>query len=272
METPLAILFGCIVGFSLGLTGGGGAIFAVPLLVYGLNIAPREAVLISLFVVGVTAFVGFVQRAVKHTVEFPTAFLFGAAGMTTAPLGARLAAVIPEWLLLLGFSGLMLLIAGRMWLKASADSQAVVCAPTDENAGPHCKRDPQGQLRLTSRCVLLLTVVGLATGVLTGLFGVGGGFLIVPALMTFSGMGIQRAVGTSMLVVALVSASGIGSSLFFGEAIQFAVALPFLLGSQLGLVAGTLTAGRLEGPRLQQVFAAAIVVVAIFVIVRTLMN
>lgn len=272
METPLAILFGCIVGFSLGLTGGGGAIFAVPLLVYGLNTAPREAVLISLFVVGVTAFVGFVQRALKRTVEFPTALLFGAAGMTTAPVGSRLAAMTPEWLLLLGFSGLMILIAGRMWLKASADGHTGVGVPIDDNAGPHCKRDPVGKLQLTSRCALLLTAVGLATGVLTGFFGVGGGFLIVPALMTFSGMGIQRAVGTSLLVITLVSASGIGSSLYFGEPIRFAVALPFLLGSQLGLVAGTLTAGRLEGPRLQQVFAVAIVVVAIFVLVRTLLS
>lgn len=223
METPLAILFGCIVGFSLGLTGGGGAIFAVPLLVYGLNTAPREAVLISLFVVGVTAFVGFVERALKKTVEFPTALLFGAAGMTTAPVGARLAAMTPEWLLLLGFSGLMILIAGRMWLKASADGHTGVGVPIDDNAGPHCKRDPAGKLQLTSRCALLLTAVGLATGVLTGFFGVGGGFLIVPALMTFSGMGIQRAVGTSLLVITLVSASGIGSSLYFGEPIQFAV-------------------------------------------------
>src|SRR5690606_8264509 len=101
--SALAIIFGAVVGFSLGLTGGGGAIFAVPLLVYGLHVSPREAVVVSLVVVAMTASVGFVQRALRGAVEFPTAFLFGAAGMLTAPAGALLATWIPEWLILLLF-------------------------------------------------------------------------------------------------------------------------------------------------------------------------
>jgi uncharacterized membrane protein YfcA len=207
----LAIIFGAVVGFSLGLTGGGGAIFAVPLLVYGLGVPPREAIVVSLVVVALTALVGFIQRALRGTVEFPTAFLFGVAGMVAAPLGAGLATLIPEWLLLLLFAMLMGVIAARMWLKASGAGSSGVCIPTDDNSGPHCKRDPEGKLRITSRCAGLLAVVGLATGVLTSLFGVGGGFLIVPALVTFSGMGMQRAVGTSLLVIALVSIAGLVS-------------------------------------------------------------
>ena len=148
--TALSIIFGVIVGFSLGLTGGGGAIFAVPLLVYGLDVPPREAVVVSLVVVAVTASVGFVQRALRGTVEFPTALLFGAAGMVAAPLGAALATLVPEWVLLLLFALLMGVIAARMWMKASGNDAAGVCIPTDDNAGPHCKRDPEGKLRLTS--------------------------------------------------------------------------------------------------------------------------
>jgi len=94
--SPLGLLFGMFVGFSLGLTGGGGAIFAVPLLVYGMAVDPREAVGVSLVTVGATAVVGLVQRARAQLVEFPTGLLFAAAGMLTAPLGAWLAGCCPK--------------------------------------------------------------------------------------------------------------------------------------------------------------------------------
>jgi uncharacterized membrane protein YfcA len=87
----LTLLFGAVVGFSLGLTGGGGAIFAVPLLVYGLGVPAREAVGVSLLTVGTTSLVGFVQRARRRMVEFPTGLLFALAGMIGAPVGAMLA-------------------------------------------------------------------------------------------------------------------------------------------------------------------------------------
>lgn len=90
--SPLAILFGAVVGLSLGLTGGGGAIFAVPLLVYGLGVDPREAIGASLVTVGATALVGFLQRLRVGLVEMRTGLLFAVAGMTTAPLGSWLAA------------------------------------------------------------------------------------------------------------------------------------------------------------------------------------
>ena len=266
----LSVIFGAIVGFSLGLSGGGGAIFAVPLLVYGLGVPPREAVVVSLVVVAMTASVGFVQRALRRTVEFPTAFLFGTAGMVAAPLGAALATLVPEWLLLLLLALLMGAIAARMWIKASGNDAAGVCIPTDDNARPRCRRDREGNLTLTSRCAGVLAFVGLATGILTGFFGVGGGFLIVPALITFSGMGIHRAVGTSLLVIALVSISGVVSHLLGGDEVPLSVTLPFLVGSQVGLLAGTALARRLAGPRLQRIFAVAIVGVAVFVAIRTL--
>jgi uncharacterized membrane protein YfcA len=125
-------------------------------------------------------------------------------------------------------------------------------------------------LWLTSRCALLLAGIGLATGVLTGLFGVGGGFIIVPALITFSGMNMERAIGTSLLVIALVSVSGIASHFAGGGTVPWLVTLPFLAGSLGGLFAGAALAKQLAGPRLQQMFAAAIVAVGVFVIVRNL--
>jgi uncharacterized membrane protein YfcA len=112
--------------------------------------------------------------------------------------------------------------------------------------------------------------VGLAAGLLTGLFGVGGGFIIVPALVAFSGMPMHRAIGTSLLVIALVSLAGIASHMIGGGRVPWMVALPFLLGSLAGLAAGTALAQRLAGPRLQQIFAGAIVAVGLFVIARNL--
>lgn len=263
------LLFGALVGFSLGLTGGGGAIFAVPLLVFGLSVPAREAVGVSLLTVGATALVGFLQRARSRLVEFPTGLLFALAGMIGAPVGAMLADRIPESMLLGLFGVLMLVIAARMWLKA-ADSSAHLPIIQDLHAGPTCRRDPAGKLHLTSPCAVLLGCVGLVTGVLSGLFGVGGGFVIVPALVTFSGMGIQRAIGTSLLVITLISASGTASHLLADKDLNLSTAGIFTLGSIAGLFAGSGLAQRLAGPTLQRVFAAAIVLVAMFVVFRTL--
>jgi uncharacterized membrane protein YfcA len=266
--SPLVILFGAVVGFSLGLTGGGGAIFAVPLLVYGLGVDPREAIGISLATVGATAAVGFLQRLRHGLVELKTGLLFAVAGMTTAPVGSWLAARMPESLLLVSFAVLMVVIAVRMWRKADDPAERSVLVAGADESGPTCRRDPEGVLHLTSRCALLLAAVGMGAGLLTGLFGVGGGFIIVPALVTFSCMGIQRAIGTSLLVISLVSVSGVASLFAQGSPIPLGTTVWFAVGSVVGLMVGSALAHRLGGSTLQKVFAAAILVVAVFVVFR----
>lgn len=266
----LSLALGTIVGFSLGLTGGGGAIFAVPLLVYGVALDPRQAVAVSLITVAGTALVGFAQRMRAGQVEFPIGLLFAAAGILTTPLGVWLSRQLPEAFLLVGFGLLMLVIAVWMGIKAQQQEPAAVCVPVGVEAESVCRRDPQGELNLTSRCALLLAAVGLGAGVLTGLFGVGGGFIIVPALVAFSGMEMQRAIGTSLLIITLISAMGIAAQFVGGVTAPWSVTLPFLLGSVAGLFAGTALASRLAGPHLQRVFAAAIVAVAVFVIIRNI--
>jgi uncharacterized membrane protein YfcA len=264
----LSLAFGAIVGLSLGLTGGGGAIFAVPLLVYGLSIDPRQAVGISLAAVGMTSAVGFLGRWKAGQVELATGLMFAVAGMIGAPLGSWLSAQIPERLLLTLFALLMLVVAVRMWRKADPSSVPIACA-TEEAEGPTCRRDAEGVLRLNSRCALLLGVVGVLTGVLSGLFGVGGGFVIVPALVLFSGMPIHRAVGTSLMVITLISAAGVVSHLWAGRDIPIDTTLLFVVGGVLGMFAGIWASRYLSGPALQKIFAVAIVAVAIFVIFRT---
>jgi len=268
---PLSLIFGAVVGLSLGLTGGGGAIFAVPLLVYGLGVSPREAVAISLAAVGATSFVGFLHRWRLGEVELRTGLLFAIAGMVGAPVGAWIASMIPEAILLLAFAGLMVIVAIRLWQQASHPVLPPAACPIPEQQdGPTCQRDATGALILTSRCAVLLLVVGVLTGVLSGLFGVGGGFVIVPALVLFSGMSIHRAVGTSLMVIALVSVSGVAAQAWAGRVIDPVVTSLFIAGGIAGLFAGQRIGRRLSGPALQKVFAVAILAVAAFVIVRNL--
>jgi hypothetical protein len=268
----LAILFGCIVGFALGLTGGGGGVFAVPLLVYGLAVAPRGAVGISLASVGGTALFGAVPRLVRGEVELRTGVLFVVAGMIGAPLGSYLSTLIPEQVLLVMFAVLMLVVAQRMWAKTKNPSlPSGVCntetLPSRDRSA--CQRDEDGKLRLTSNCARLLVLVGLMTGVLSGMFGVGGGFVIVPALVLFSGMAIHQAVATSLFVIVLVSVSGVASHLANGNELSLETTLQFLVGGFAGMWLGGIVAKRLKGPTLQKTFAVAVVLVATFVIFKS---
>ncbi len=265
----LTATLGALVGFSLGLTGGGGSIFAVPLLVYALGVPAREAVSLSMLTVGVTAFIGFALRAQRGMVEYPTGLLFAVAGMVGAPVGTKFAKYIPESVLLATFALLMITIAVGMWRKKSSDSDFVLNAQ-DDNSGPICRRDPDGKLRITSRCGMLLGCTGFTAGVLSGVFGVGGGFIIVPALVSFACMGMQRAIGTSLLVITLVSVAATVGHIFSGTQISLAIATVFTSGSVLGLLIGTWWAQRLAGLTLQRLFAAAILLVAIYIIFRTI--
>lgn len=268
--SPLSLIYGAVVGLSLGLTGGGGAIFAVPLLVYGLDVPMRESVGISLAAVGATALVGFLHRWRLGEVELRTGLLFALAGMLGAPLGTWLSSFMNDSVLLMLFGALMTFVAVRMWRQASARPRIVLPECRSESEGPACRRNHEGALLITSRCAVVLILVGIATGVLSGLFGVGGGFVIVPALVLVSGMAIHRAIGTSLMVIALVSVSGVSSHLWTRGAIPWELAALFVAGGVGGLFAGQAIAGRLSGPTLQKVFATAMLLVAAFIIVRNL--
>ncbi len=270
MLFPLSILFGTFVGFALGLTGGGGSLLAVPLLVYGLAIAPREAFGVSLAAVGATALIGVVPRIRTGQVEVGTGVVFAVAGMLGAPLGTWVSGMIPETVLLTLFSVLMLVVAWRMWNKSKAQNAETAQAASETDArGPTCQRTTDGKLRLTSRCAMLLAVAGLTTGFLSGMFGVGGGFVIVPALVLFSAMPIKKAVATSLLVIVLVSISGVASHFAAGRGISLEVTGLFVLGGVIGMSLGGLVSKRLPAPLLQKVFATGIVAVAIFIVSKT---
>jgi uncharacterized protein len=275
MMIGLSLFFGALVGISLGLTGGGGAIFAVPLLVYGLGLAPRDAVGISLAAVGTTALVGFLARWKRGEVEVATGLLFSAAGMAGAPLGTWVGSLLPEPLLLLLFGGLMILISLKMWRQSASPTAIpdVVC-PTpgepDHLVSSTCQRDERGALRINSPCAILLLGIGLVIGILSGMFGVGGGFVIVPALVLFSSMSMPRAIGTSLMVIALVSISGVTSHFWQGQTIPLDVTILFVIGGIAGLFTGQKLSTLLSTTSLQKGFAIVILAVAAFIIVNNL--
>jgi hypothetical protein len=264
-----AVAAGAVVGLSLGLTGGGGAIFAVPLLVYWIGVEPRTAVGISLVTVAATAAVGTVERWRHGQVEFRTGLLFAVAGMLTTPLGSWLGGQIPPQALMAAFAGLMILIAVRMWLKAADTRERMPAACFASGVGPTCSRDEQGRLRMTTQCFVLLALAGLVVGLLSGLFGVGGGFLIVPALVAFATMNVPRAVGTSLFVMTLVGATAAAGQVASGRTLPLDIAAGFVAGSVPAVFAGSSIGRRLTGPTLARVFAVAILAVAAFVISKT---
>lgn len=257
----LSLIFGMLVGLSLGLTGGGGAIFAVPLLVYGLGISTQEAVMISLAAVGSISFAGFLIHWKQGLVDLRTGTLFALSGMLGAPVGTWIVRQMSETVLLLLFAALMVTVAIRLWNQAGRQSNEC-----QTRLG--CRRDPVGELVLTPCCAMLLVLVGLATGILSGLFGVGGGFIIVPALVLLTNMPIHGAVGTSLLVIVLISLSGIGSSFWSGQNLSLVTTIWFVGGGIIGLSGGQFTGRRLSGSALQKVFAGAILAVAAFITVR----
>lgn len=270
----LTLLFGALVGLALGLTGGGGSILAIPLLVYGLAVPPREAIVVSLASVGATALVGAVQRLRAGLVEVRIGLIFSVGGGLGAPVGAWIGGRLPEPALLGLFAVLMLVVAANLWFKATrGPSQPAEAEGSGEakEVGPICQHASTGAIILTSRCAASMAMAGLGTGVLAGLFGVGGGFVTVPALVGLGRMPIHRAIATSLLVIGLVSAIGVAVQVLGGRDIPLDTTALFVGGGVAGMFLGGLLARRIAGPALQKIFAVAVVAVAVFVLARAVL-
>lgn len=272
----MSVLFGIVVGIALGLTGGGGSIFAVPLLIYGLGIGAKSAVAISLAAVAATAAVGAVEGLWRRVIELRAGLILAGAGMISAPLGTAIGNLVSADIIVLSFAVLMLAVSVYMVRNAlkSPENSRVVRAHFAENAqadpGTVCHYSTDGRLRLNAPCSAALVIAGLAVGVLSGFFGVGGGFLIVPALILITEMGIHRAVATSLLVITLVGISGVASAVVSGRELDWMVTGLFILGGVGGMFAGRGLSRYLSGVGLQLVFAAAMVAVGVFLFIERL--
>lgn len=250
--TPLilSLAFGALIGLSLGLVGGGGSILTVPILVYAIGQPVQLATTTSLAIVGANALVGVVGHARAGNVLPKTGLAFGAAGFLGAFAGTWLNRRVPEQVLLALFALVMLAAAAAMLRKRGGGAEG------------------EAREEYDARGWLTLGLSGLGTGFLTGFFGVGGGFVIVPALVLVLGLPMRAAVGTSLLIIALNSASGLVARLGSGG-LDWTVTLLFILGGAAGVAVGVRLAGRLPQRRLTQAFAALIVLVAAYVLYRS---
>lgn len=251
MTILATVLLGAVIGILLGLLGGGGSILAVPGLVYGLGIPLGQAVPMSLLVVGLSAVVGAVPKMRSGRVQWRVAGVFAVTGLPAAFAGSAANRVLPPALTLAGFALVMIAAGARM--LASEDSIGTACRVDESTVNWR---------RCTSRAV----PVGLGVGFLTGLFGVGGGFLIVPGLVLLLGIEMPVAIGTSLVIVTANSASGLLA--YLGDlSLDWRVAAAFAATA----IGGSLVAGRygqrVDVARLQRWFAYLIFTVAAFVLV-----
>ena len=241
----IGLILSAVIGLSLGLIGGGGSILTVPILVYFLDVPPHEAIAMSLAVVGATSMFGAYLHYRADNVNFSSGLLFGVAGIIGAFLGSPLTKLVSPGTLLFIFGVLMLVVAVSMlWRKRARNDNA--------EHKPHPAQ---------------AVIAGLGVGVLTGFLGVGGGFLIVPALVFFGALEVKKAIGTSLFVIFLNCVAGL-----IGHISQNAFDLP-LTGVVTalavgGAVVGTILSHRMAAHRLQRMFAVLVLGVGAFLVVK----
>lgn len=243
----LSSLLAVAIGLSLGLLGGGGSILTVPVLVFVMGMTPEAAVGTSLAVVGLNALVGTSLQTRRGNVNWRAAALFGGAGIAGAYLGSFFTHFVPGQVLLSLFALLMLVVAGMMLRPVRATVT---------------KHEPHWGTALAA---------GFGVGLLTGFLGVGGGFLIVPALVFFLGLGMPAAVATSLPIIALNSASGFVGHLARGP-LDWSITVRFVALGAVGVFLGVALANRVPAYKLRTWFAWFVIAVAVYMLARTLLR
>ena len=268
----LAILAGTVTGIVLGLFGSGGSIIATPALLYLLDVAPKSAIAMSLGIVAVTATIAALDNWRRGNVDVTVAAVFGLFGVMGTFAGARLGLLTPV-VIQLGLFALVMYAAAWRMLKparlspgpavaASADTVVVTGGGTAAFGG--CED-------FFSPCMGRIALHGIGVGVLTGLVGVGGGFLIVPALVLLSGIPMKRAVGTSLAIVAAKSYAGFAGYMG-GVQIDYALMGAFTAVTVAGSFAGTRLAGYVSQATLKKTFAWFLVLVASYILVKSVIG
>lgn len=302
MLAVIAIPAGLLIGLSLGALGGGGSILTVPALVYLLHQRPHAATTASLLIVGITALAGTAAHWRAGRVRALQGITFGVLGTAGSYAGSRLSASIHPELLLTLFAGLMLAAAAAMLrrqrrpageprpaaaaaasgsplpetgpdrMTVSASAGKIRALTLDRPAPPASGRQ-SGARRSgipAARRALKIAAAATAVGLLTGFFGVGGGFVIVPALVLALGFDMPAAVGTSLLVISINSAAALGARLGAGVHLDWRLTGVFTLAALAGTLAGNRVASRVSASRLTAAFTVLLIAVAAYTLSRSL--
>ena len=265
----VALPVGLLIGLSLGALGGGGSILTVPALVYLLGQDAHAATTGSLLIVGITALAGALAHLRAGRVRVAQGLAFGALGLAGTWAGSRLSAGVSPAVLLAAFSVLMLVVAGVMVARGRAQR-----GRADGTGDPLVANTPVLTFtpRLTCDCPRALKVLLTATavGLLTGFFGVGGGFVVVPALVLALGFPMPVAVGTSLLVIAVNSAAALAARLGHGVHLDWPLVAAFTGAAVVGTLLGGRVASRVSAGRLSAAFTVLLVAVALYTAARSI--
>jgi uncharacterized membrane protein YfcA len=256
--TLLGLLSAALIGVSLGIMGAGGSVLTVPIFVYVLGLGAKEAIASSLVVVGATSLLGALKHRQEGHMRLRVALVFGTFSMIGAYVGAQLAGFFSDAAQLILFAVVMLGAAFVMLRDEESGEGGEHDGSPDGSPGGHAAR----------RMVLKLAAPGMAVGVLTGLVGVGGGFLIVPVLVLLADVPMKATVGTSLLVIAMNSAAGFAGYLGAVD-LQWALVAAFTALAAGGSFVGTYLARFLSGAALKRGFAVFLVLMAVFILYQS---
>ncbi len=247
----LAVVSGCLVGLSLGITGSGGSLIAIPLLVYVLGTSVQEAASLSLALVAAAAGVGAIESFQSGLVRVKAALLLSGTGMIGGWVGALLHRLVREDITLLLFGVLMIVAAGQMWWRTTLrddPQERSICADL-----------------FPQTCWLRVGGIGMVVGLLTGFFGVGGGFVIVPALTLLLGFPIRVAVGTSLLIITLIALTGVAAYARL-DPLDLRVLSFLIAGAVIGMLVGRQVSRAFSPTLLTRAFAVVAWAVAVILI------
>jgi uncharacterized membrane protein YfcA len=258
LATLAPLLLGMLSGTLLGLTGAGGAIIAVPLLVFGLGMPMVAAAPVALLATAIGAGTGALLGLRQGILRYKAAAVMSACGLLLSPLGLWAAGYLPNQPLVLLFSLVLFYVSISMFLRAK-QPPPIAC---DGAVGPPCLLDQtRGKLTWTLPCFRAMLTAGGSAGLLSGLLGVGGGFVIVPALRKVTDLPMRSIVATSMGVIAIVSIGSVLGATLEGT-MHWRIGVPFAAGAFVGLLLGRWIGHRLDHHVLQRVFAAFAFIVA----------
>ncbi len=228
---------GLIVGLLMGLTGAGGGILSVPFLVIGLGLTIVEASPIAMVTIAISASLGAIIGLRKKILRYKAALLMASFGLILSPFGIWLAHQLPNQPLSLLFSLVLMIVSSRLFIQARND---LLGKTPPERAAPPCQLDQSiGKLIWTVPCARYLMFSGSVAGFLSGLLGVGGGFILVPALRKLTDLPVQSIVATSLGVLAIISTGNAFLATAYGT-MSWELAMPFIGGSVVGLIGGKL--------------------------------
>jgi hypothetical protein len=263
----LAVPIGLIIGLTLGALGGGGSILTVPALVYLLGQDTQSATTGSLIIVGLTALAGMTAHHRAGRVRVAQGLVFGVLGIGGAYVGSLLSASVAPAALMSAFSVLMLVVAAMMFVRARRARGSLPATDAGVADGPILMFRPSFACACPRALKVLITAS--AVGLLTGFFGVGGGFVVVPALVLALGFTMPVAVGTSLLVIAINSASALVARAGHGVTLDWPLIGVFTLAAIVGSLAGGRLATRVRPERLTAAFTVLLVAVALYTAARS---